>query len=144
MIMSVTFLLLNTVNYYIILNQLKLFITLSFLNSYIRKKSRMQRWNMVVPIDTARVIDTNATLMGLNRTQYLIARGVKRVYMRREPTPPVEVIALLKILAELKRQGNNLNQIARRLNSGDSIDDVQIHLENTTKKITSLLNGWLD
>jgi Bacterial mobilisation protein (MobC) len=104
----------------------------------------MQRWNMVVPIDTARVIDTNATLMGLNRTQYLIARGEKRVYMRREPTPPVEVIALLKILAELKRQGNNLNQIARRLNSGDSIDDVKIHLESTTKKITSLLNGWLD
>jgi hypothetical protein len=79
-------------------------------------------------------------MMGLNRSQYLIARGLKRVYVRSREVPPVEIIALTQVLSELKRQGNNLNQVARRLNSGGSID-LPIHLE-ATKMLTNLLQKW--
>jgi Bacterial mobilisation protein (MobC) len=81
--------------------------------------------------------------MYLNRSEYLRARGLKRVYTKGREVPPVEIIALTQVLSELKRQGNNLNQIARRLNSGITINtkDLSIHLE-ATKKLTHLLREW--
>jgi hypothetical protein len=84
-------------------------------------------------------------MMGLNRSQYLIARGLKRAYVRSREVPPVEIIALTQILHELRCQGNNLNQIARKLNSGIKIneEDLSIHLE-ATKILTHLLKQWQD
>jgi hypothetical protein len=106
-------------------------------------KIKSKRINLMIPADKLWIVDNHATMMGLNRSQYLIARGLKRVYVRSREVPPVEIVALIKILSELKRQGNNLNQVARRLNSGDSIDsiDFPIHLE-TTRLLLDLLREW--
>jgi Bacterial mobilisation protein (MobC) len=108
-------------------------------------KIKPKRINLVVPADKLKIVDNHATMMGLNRSQYLIARGLKRVYVRSREVPPVEIIALIQILSELKRQGNNLNQVARSLNSGSSIDsiDLPIHLE-ATRLLLQLLREWQD
>jgi hypothetical protein len=105
-----------------------------------KRKRKTVRIELVVDEDEARIIDDNAEKMYLNRSEYLRARGLKRVYTKNREVPPVEIIALIQILSELKRQGNNLNQVSRRLNSGGSID-LPIHLE-TTKRLLNLLREW--
>jgi hypothetical protein len=105
-----------------------------------KRKRKTVRIELVVDEDEAKIIDGNAEKMYLNRSEYLRARGLKRVYTKNREVPPVEIIALIQILSELKRQGNNLNQVARRLNSGGSID-LPIHLE-TTEKLLNLLRKW--
>jgi Bacterial mobilisation protein (MobC) len=112
------------------------------------RKRKTVRIELVVDEDEAKIIDDNAEKMYLNRSEYLRARGLKRVYTKNREVPPVEIIALIQILSELKRQGNNLNQMARRLNSGGSIAgadgnpfDLPIHLE-TTKRLLNLLREW--
>jgi Bacterial mobilisation protein (MobC) len=113
-----------------------------------KRKRKTVRIELVVDEDEAKIIDDNAEKMYLNRSEYLRARGLKRVYTKNREVPPVEIIALIQILSELKRQGNNLNQIARRLNSGGAIAgadgvpfDLPIHLE-TTKRLLNLLREW--
>jgi hypothetical protein len=115
-----------------------------------KRKNKTVRIEIVVDEDEAKIIDDNAKKIYLNRSEYLRFRGLKRVYVRSREVPPIEIISLIQILRELKRQGNNLNQIARKLNSGKSAtrtDDkpfnLTIHLE-TTKMLNKLLKEWQD
>lgn len=63
------------------------------------------------------IIDTSATKSGCTRSEYLRARGLKRVYMKKRSLPDPDYAHLMLNYRELKAQGNNLNQIARVLNT---------------------------
>ena len=62
-----------------------------------------------------RIIDASAQKTGLNRSEYLRARGLKRVYtaVRNIPNPDYENLMLN--YRELRAQGNNLNQITKAI-----------------------------
>ncbi len=55
-----------------------------------------------------------------------IGRGAKKL-PRRHDLPPDLMARLGSLMTELARQGNNLNQMARRLNEGADISPNSIH-----------------
>jgi hypothetical protein len=81
------------------------------------RKNKTVRMELVVDEDEAKIIDGNAEKMYLKRSEYLRARGLKRVYTATRKIPEADYITLAKNLKELKAQGNNLNQIARGINT---------------------------
>jgi hypothetical protein len=81
------------------------------------RKNKTVRMELVVDEDEAKIIDGNAEKMYLKRSEYLRARGLKRVYTAVSKLPEADYITLAKNLQELKAQGNNLNQIARGINT---------------------------
>jgi hypothetical protein len=81
------------------------------------RKNKTVRMELVVDEDEAKIIDGNAEKMYLKRSEYLRARGLKRVYTATRKLPEADYITLAKNLHELKAQGNNLNQIARGINT---------------------------
>ena len=75
----------------------------------------MRKRNRVVPIRFSdhelSVIDANAKKAHMSRTEYLVSAGMDK---------PIVIIDDLKpMLAELRRIGNNVNQLTRKVNSGE-------------------------
>ena len=75
----------------------------------------MRKRNKVVPIRFSdhelSVIDANAKRANMSRTEYLVSAGMDK---------PIVIIDDLKpMLAELRRIGNNVNQLTRKVNSGE-------------------------
>ena len=75
----------------------------------------MRKRNNVVPIRFSdhelSVIDANAEKARMSRTEYLVSAGMNK---------PIVIIDDLKpTLAELRRIGNNVNQLTRKANSGE-------------------------
>ena len=75
----------------------------------------MRKRNRVVPIRFSdhelSVIDANAKKAHLSRTEFLVSAGMDK---------PIVIIDDLKpMLAELRRIGNNVNQLTRKANSGE-------------------------
>ena len=75
----------------------------------------MRKRNNVVPIRFSdhelSVIDANAEKARMSRTEFLISAGMDK---------PIVILDDLKpMLAELRRIGNNVNQLTRKANSGD-------------------------
>ena len=71
----------------------------------------MRKRNRVVPVRFSdhelSVIDANAKRAKMSRTEYLVSTGMDK---------PIVILDDLKpMLAELRRIGNNINQIARRM-----------------------------
>jgi Bacterial mobilisation protein (MobC) len=62
-----------------------------------------------------KIIDASAKKANLNRSEYLRLRGQKKVYMRALPRHDYDT--LTRNYRELRAQGNNLNQIAKALNT---------------------------
>jgi Bacterial mobilisation protein (MobC) len=62
-----------------------------------------------------KIIDASAKKANLNRSEYLRLRGQKKVYMRALPHHDYDT--LTRNYRELRAQGNNLNQIAKALNT---------------------------
>jgi Bacterial mobilisation protein (MobC) len=62
-----------------------------------------------------KIIDAAAKKVNLNRSEYLRLRGQKRVYTKELPRRDYDT--LTRNYRELRAQGNNLNQIARALNT---------------------------
>ena len=72
----------------------------------------MRKRNRVVPVrfgdHELSVIDTNAKRAGMSRTEYLVSAGMDK---------PIVILDDLKpMLAELRRIGNNINQLTRKAN----------------------------
>lgn len=61
------------------------------------------------------IIDKSARKANLNRSEYLRLRGQKKVYTKALPSRDYET--LTRNYRELRAQGNNLNQIAKALNT---------------------------
>ena len=75
----------------------------------------MRKRNKVVPVRFSdhelSVIDANAKRANMSRTEYLVSAGMDK---------PIVIIDDLKpMLAELRRIGNNVNQLTRKANSGE-------------------------
>ena len=75
----------------------------------------MRKRNRVVPVQFSdhelSVIDANAKRAKMNRTEYLVSAGMDK---------PIVILDDLKpMLAELRRIGNNVNQLMRKVNSGE-------------------------
>ena len=75
----------------------------------------MRKRNNVVPIRFSdhelSVIDANAEKARMSRTEYLVIAGMNK---------PIVILDDLKpTLAELRRIGNNVNQLTRKVNSGE-------------------------
>ena len=75
----------------------------------------MRKRNKVVPIRFSdhelSVIDANAKQANMSRTEYLVSAGMDK---------PIVIIDDLKpMLTELRRIGNNVNQLTRKVNSGE-------------------------
>ena len=75
----------------------------------------MRKRNNVVPIRFSdhelSVIDANAEKARMSRTEYLVSAGMNK---------PIVILDDLKpMLAELRRIGNNVNQLTRKANSGE-------------------------
>ena len=75
----------------------------------------MRKRNHVVPIRFSdhelSVIDANANRANMSRTEYLVSAGMGK---------PIVILDDLKpMLSELRRIGNNVNQLTRKANSGE-------------------------
>ena len=75
----------------------------------------MRKRNRVVPVRFSEhelsVIDANAKKARMSRTEYLVSAGMDK---------PIVILDDLKpMLAELRRIGNNVNQLTRKANSGE-------------------------
>ena len=75
----------------------------------------MRKRNKVVPIRFSdhelSVIDANAKRANMSRTEYFVSAGMDK---------PIVILDDLKpMLAELRRIGNNVNQLTRKANSGE-------------------------
>jgi hypothetical protein len=62
-----------------------------------------------------RLIDASAQKTGLNRSEYLRVRGLKRVYTKVRPLPSPDYENLMLNYRELRAQGNNLNQMTKAI-----------------------------
>jgi uncharacterized protein (DUF1778 family) len=70
-----------------------------------------QQINLKLTRRQKQIIDNNAKKMGLNRSDYLIARATKCPYTRANNIPEPDYITLMLNLRQLRAQGNNLNQL---------------------------------
>ena len=75
----------------------------------------MRKRNRVVPVRFSdhelSVIDANAKRAKMSRTEYLVSAGMGK---------PIVILDDLKpTLTELRRIGNNVNQLTRKANSGE-------------------------
>lgn len=79
-----------------------------------------------------RLIDAAAQKTGLNRSEYLRVRGLKRVYTKVKPLPSPDYENLMLNYRELRAQGNNLNQITKAIHTAKftgqsiSIDSTEL------------------
>ena len=75
----------------------------------------MRKRNRVVPVRFSdhelSVIDANAKKAHMSRTEYLVSAGMDK--------PIVILDDLNPMLTELRRIGNNVNQLTRKANSGE-------------------------
>lgn len=74
-----------------------------------------------------RLLEVEATAMGLSRTQWSVALIRCRLHDRPQFNRP-EALALIEVRRELRRIGVNINQIARALNTA-VMDGVVLDLE---------------
>ena len=75
----------------------------------------MRKRNHVVPIRFSdhelSVIDANAKRANMSRTEFLVSAGMNK--------PIIILDGMKPMLAELRRIGNNVNQLTRKVNSGE-------------------------
>lgn len=74
---------------------------------------KTERIEILATKSQVKKIDAHAKKTGLNRSQYLLARGEKRTYTMARHLPDPDYAKLMLNLRELKAQGNNLNQLTR-------------------------------
>ena len=92
--------------------------------------------------DLIKTIEAHAKqLFGGNRTKYIVHKlSQKGSYSNTNGTPEVDRIELYKLIKEVNKIGNNINQIARRTNLGFRKDEpLKNSLSNTQEKIDELI-----
>jgi Bacterial mobilisation protein (MobC) len=111
-------------------------------------ETKCRRVEIVMSDRELQIIDTNARKTGLNRSEYLRARGMKRTYTIARHLPDPDYAKLMSNLRELKAQGNNLNQMTRAVHlarlAGNMVivDDRQLQatLEANNRATQAILN----
>ena len=96
-------------------------------------RTRPYAYSFRVSADEKRLLDEKVTASGLNRTDYLI-----RVMSDK---PIVSIESGNEILAELKRQGNNLNQAVKNNYFGDVTERELLSVVDDCKRLYSRLSS---
>ncbi|MGB3150102.1 MAG: plasmid mobilization relaxosome protein MobC [Maribacter sp.] len=80
-------------------------------------------------------------LFGSNRTKYIVHKLSQHgSYSNKNGTPQVDKIELYKLIKEVNKIGNNINQIARSTNLGFRKDEpLKNSLSTTQQKIDELI-----
>ena len=92
--------------------------------------------------DLIKTIDNHSKqLFGGNRTKYIVHKlSQKGSSSNKNGTPEVDRIELYKLIKEVNKIGNNINQIARRTNLGFRKDEpLKKSLANTQEKLDELI-----
>lgn len=79
-----------------------------------------------------------AEAMGLSIGGYLRACGLKKVTPGTQRRVPVDRVILERAITQLRRVGNNINQIARAANMNEPTDSAQ--LNQALDEFTAVLN----
>ncbi len=116
-------------------------LSLKFLEEKIIEKkvnrARPYAYSFRVSADEKALIDSKVTASGLNRTDYLIRALSDK--------PIVSIESGNEILAELKRQGNNLNQAVKNNYFGDITEQELLSVVDECKtvyrKLSSAIGG---
>ncbi len=105
-----------------------------------RQKSRIA--NFRVTPEEYRQIESHAEREGLTFGSYLRTRALATPTTRAMRRPMMEKVILGKLTAELGRSGSNLNQIARAMNSGETvvIDDIQAALKEQRQILAAIID----
>ncbi len=89
-----------------------------------KKRSEKRQKGRVVPFrvsfDEYTELETLAERAGLTIGSYVRSRSLEKPTTRAVRRPVPEVQKLSKLLADLSRIGSNINQLAKRANSGDT------------------------
>ncbi len=72
------------------------------------------------------IIEKFAKKSGMNRSEYLEARGIKRTYMKTNNIPEPDYAHLMLNFRELRAQGNNLNQLTRAVHVARLQGDIVV------------------
>ncbi|WP_257594166.1 MobC family plasmid mobilization relaxosome protein [Parerythrobacter lacustris] len=86
------------------------------------KRQRTLTVTVRVTDDERRNLEELSSRAGLAMGAFVRAAALKDPGVRARRRPPVDHVAIRQLLGELGRVGNNLNQIARSLNTGEDID----------------------
>ena len=105
-----------------------------------RQKNRIA--NFRVTLEEYRQIEMNATHAGLTAGSYMRSRALAAPTTRAMRRPVVEKVILSKLVAELGRSGSNLNQIARALNSDETV--VLDHIQAALKEHRQILAAVIE
>lgn len=88
--------------------------------------SEKRQRNQIIPIrvtgEERAAIEAKADAAGLTIAAYLRATAIGAAGPRARRRAPSDQVALRQLLGELGRVGNNVNQIARALNSDETAD----------------------
>lgn len=90
------------------------------------KRQRTEIIPVRVTDEERAAIAAKADAAGLTLAAYLRAAALGSPGPRARRRLPVSHVALRQLLGELGRVGNNVNQIARALNSGEAADVVEL------------------
>lgn len=71
-------------------------------------------------------LETLSAKSGLAAGAFMRAASLNDPGLRSRRRPPADHVALRKLLGELGRVGNNINQIARALNTGEEIEPAEL------------------
>lgn len=102
-------------------------------------RKRSERLSLGLTREEKNMISDGAKEAGMSRTDFVIS-SVKG-------TKVVVITALPEMLLELSRQGNNLNQIARRLNQKSYVNYSEIEktcraCRNAYEAVTFFIDQW--
>lgn len=92
-------------------------------------KHRPKIVNFRVSAEELATLKSLVTSSGMRQQDYLLRAALKPQTPRQIANQQADLELLRELMVELSREGNNLNQIARRLNMGDAhaaalIDDM--------------------
>ena len=90
------------------------------------KRQRNRHILIRVTEDELAAIEARADASGLSIAAYLRATALGNPGPRARRRPPVNHVVLRQLLGELGRVGNNVNQIARALNSGEAASVAEL------------------
>ncbi len=97
------------------------------------KRTRPYAYSIRVSAEEKRLLDEKVTASGMNRTDYLIRALSDK--------PIVSIGNGNEILAELKRQGNNLNQAVKNNYFGDITEQELLSAVKDCKRLYSRLSA---
>ena len=106
---------------------------------------RQHRWTVRASDEDAEVLKAKADSAGLSVPRFLVECAVGSEGLT-APERKARLIALRALKRQLSGACNNLNQIARVVNSGaglpESLDDVLADLERRVEVLDERLEGW--